>query len=63
MVASGGTSAPIVAAQDPQADERARSAARTQLPQTASLLPTAALFGLLTILAGVAVSLWRRPEV
>ena len=63
VVASGNTSAPIVAAQDPQADERARNAARTQLPQTASLLPTAALFGLLTILAGVAVSLWRRPEV
>jgi hypothetical protein len=56
------TSAPVAIAQDSQADERARSVARTELPQTASLVPTAALFGLLAILAGVAVSLWRRPE-
>jgi hypothetical protein len=62
VVASGGTSAPSAVAPAPQADERARSAARTALPQTASLVPTAALFGLLAILAGVGVSLWRRPE-
>jgi hypothetical protein len=63
VAAAGGTSAPSVVAQAPQADERARSTARTELPQTASLLPTAALFGLLAILAGVGVSLWRRPRV
>jgi hypothetical protein len=61
-VAAAGTSTPTTAPQDPQADERARSATRTQLPQTASLVPTAALSGLLAILAGAAVSLWRRPE-
>lgn len=62
VVAAGDTSARIAAAQDPKADERARAAGRTQLPQTASLLPTAALFGLLAILVGVAVSPRRRPE-
>lgn len=62
VAAAGDTRAPIAAAQDPQADERARSVGRTQLPQTASLLPTMALFGLLAILVGVALVPRRRPE-
>lgn len=62
VVAAGGSSAPSSVTQAPQADERARISARTELPQTASLVPAAALFGLLAILAGVGLSLWRRPE-
>lgn len=59
-VAPAGTSAPVAAAQDPQADERARGAVRTQLPQTASWTPSLVLVGALTMLAGVALALRRR---
>ncbi len=47
-----------VAAQDPQADERAR--ARTRLPQTASLTPSLIVGGAVTLLAGLALALRRR---
>ena len=46
----------VTPAQDPRADERARTTTRTALPQTASELPTIALLGLLAILAGLALS-------
>jgi len=49
MVTGGGT---VTAAQDPRADELARTTARTALPQTASSLPTVALFGALAMLSG-----------
>jgi len=55
-VAPAGTSAPVAAAQDPQADERARSSARTQLPETASWTPSLLLAGGLTILAGLVLA-------
>ena len=61
VVTDGGSSATSAVAQAPQADESARTSARTELPQTASLVPTAALFGVLSLLAGVSLSLWRRP--
>lgn len=51
-------SATAAAAQDPRADERARSTARTQLPQTASSMPYVLLFGLLVLCAGVATWFW-----
>jgi len=60
MVTGGGT---VTAAQDPRADERARTTTRTALPQTASSLPTAALFGALAMLAGLALSLRQRARV
>ena len=50
--------ATATAAPDPRADERARSTARTQLPQTASSMPFVLLFGLLTLCAGVAIWFW-----
>ena len=55
-VASGGSAT----AQDTRADERARSTARTALPQTASALPTVALFGALAMLVGIGLSFRRR---
>jgi LPXTG-motif cell wall-anchored protein len=58
-VASAGSSAPV-AAQDPQADERARVSARTELPRTASWTPSLVLFGAVTMLAGIALALRRR---
>jgi len=58
-VASGGSSA---AAQDTRADERTRSTTRTQLPQTASSMPTLLLFGALAMCAGLGLMLWRRPQ-
>jgi LPXTG-motif cell wall-anchored protein len=60
MVTGGGT---VTAAQDPRADERARNTARTALPQTASSLPTVALFGALAMLSGLALSLRQRARV
>jgi len=59
-VAPAGSSAPFAAAQDPQADERARRSTRTQLPQTASGTPSLVLVGALTMLAGVVLALRRR---
>jgi len=57
-VATGGGS--VTAARDPRADERARTTTRTALPQTATALPTVALFGAVAMLAGVALSLRQR---
>jgi LPXTG-motif cell wall-anchored protein len=53
----------VTAAQDPRADERARATTRTALPQTASSLPTVALFGALAILAGLGLALRSRTRV
>ena len=50
-----GTATP---ATDTRADERARSTARTQLPQTASSMPFVLLFGALTLCAGIGVWFW-----
>jgi len=60
-VAAGGT-APTTA-QDPRADERARSTTRTALPQTASSLPTVLLFGALAMLAGLGLAYRQRSRV
>ena len=60
VVTGGGSVTP---AQDPRADERARTTARTALPQTASSLPTVAFFGAMAMLAGLALSLRRRSRV
>ena len=60
-VVTGGGS--VTAAQDPRADERARTTARTALPQTASSLPTVALLGALAMLSGLALSLRQRSRV
>jgi LPXTG-motif cell wall-anchored protein len=60
-VVTGGGS--VTAAQDPRADERARTTARTALPRTASSWPTVALFGALAMLAGLSLSLRRRSRV
>jgi LPXTG-motif cell wall-anchored protein len=59
VVTGGGT---VTAAQDPRADERARTT-RTALPQTASSLPTVALFGALAMSTGLALSLRQRSRV
>jgi len=48
--------------QEARADVRAPTAARTRLPQTASMMPTVALFGTAALIAGVALMLWRRPQ-
>ena len=58
-VASDGTNAPAAAAQDPQADERARRLARTQLPQTAGWTPTLMIGGVVALLAGLALAVRR----
>ena len=60
-VVTGGGS--VTAPQDPRADERVRTTARTALPQTASSLPTVALFGALAMLSGLALSLRQRSRV
>ncbi len=49
-------------ARDVRADERARTAARTQLPRTASSTPAVLLFGMLTLAFGLSVSLWSRAR-
>jgi hypothetical protein len=59
-VAPGG--APATTAPDTRADERARSTARTQLPQTASSMPLAMLLAALTMCAGVGLWLSKRPS-
>lgn len=51
----GGATA--TAAPDTRADERARSTARTELPQTASSMPWVLVFGALAMSAGI-VGLW-----
>ena len=61
--AQQGEVAPTPVAQEARADVNARpAAARTQLPQTASMMPTAVLFGASALFAGVALMFWRRPQ-
>jgi hypothetical protein len=62
-VASGGSSAIGSAAQGTRSDESARAATRTRLPQTASSMPTALLFGALALCAGLGLSLRPRPRL
>lgn len=57
-VAQASGSATAAAAPDPRADERARSTARTQLPQTASSLTYILLFGALMLCAGIGFWYW-----
>jgi hypothetical protein len=63
VAAAGGSSSIGSAAQGTRADESARSSARTRLPQTASSMPTALLFGALAMCAGLGLSLWPRPRI
>jgi LPXTG-motif cell wall-anchored protein len=48
--------------QQARADDGARSAQRTTLPQTASARPIVTVFGSAALIAGVALLLWRRPQ-
>jgi len=48
--------------QEARADVSAPIAARTRLPQTASMMPTAVLFGTAAAIAGVLLMLWRPPQ-
>ena len=57
-VAQASGSATAAAAPDPRADERARSTAREQLPQTASSLTYILLFGALMLCAGIGFWYW-----
>ena len=57
-VAQAQGSATAAAAPDPRADERARSTARTQLPQTASSLTYVLLYGALMLCVGIGVWYW-----
>ena len=59
-VAPGGATA--TAAPDTRADERARSTARTRLPQTASSMPYLFLVGVLAMGAGIGLWLFSRPS-
>jgi hypothetical protein len=59
-VVTGGGSA--TAAQDPRADERARTTTRTALPQTASSWPTVVLFGASVTLLGLGLALRSRAK-
>jgi len=45
-----------------RADGSAPAAGRTRSPQTASMMPTVALFGTAALIAGVLLMLWRRPQ-
>ena len=54
--------ATATAAPDPRADERARSTARTQLPQTATSMPLVMLLAALAICAGLGLWLSARPS-
>lgn len=56
---AGGAAAP---AQDTRADERARSTARSELPQTAGAIPGMMLFGALSLAAGLGLSRRRTRE-
>jgi len=60
VVVGGGNVTP---AQDPRADERARAATRTALPQTASLWPTVMLFGAVAMLVGLFLSFRQRTRL
>jgi len=52
----------VASAQDTRADERARTTARTELPQTASAIPGLMLFGALSLAAGLGLSRRRTRE-
>jgi hypothetical protein len=54
--------ATATAASDPRADERARSTARTQLPQTATSMPLVMLLAALAMCAGLGLWLSARPS-
>ena len=56
---AGGAAAP---AQDTRADERARSTARAELPQTAGAIPGLMLFGAMSLAAGLGLSRRRTRE-
>jgi LPXTG-motif cell wall-anchored protein len=63
--AQQGEVAPVEATpvtQQARADVSAPTAARTRLPQTASMMPTVALFGTAALIAGALLMLWRRPQ-
>jgi hypothetical protein len=60
-VSAQGASSASAAAQDPRADERTQ-ARRTELPRTASPVPSVLLFGGLTMALGIGLSLWRRAR-
>ena len=59
-VATGGATA--TAAPDTRADERARSTARTRLPQTAGSMPYVILFGVMAMCAGIGMWLFSPPS-
>lgn len=59
---AGGASS-TSAAQSPRADESARSTARRELPRTASAVPNALLFGLLSMCVGIGLLAWPRPRI
>jgi hypothetical protein len=55
-----GSASASAAPQDPRADERASSTARTELPRTASSTPQVLVFGALAMALGLGLSLWSR---
>jgi hypothetical protein len=57
-----GASSASAAAQDSRADERTRATARTQLPRTASSVPSVLLSGVLLMALGIGLSLWSRAR-
>jgi cobalamin biosynthesis Mg chelatase CobN len=60
--ADTGASSTSATAQDVRADERARSTARTELPRTASSVPTVFLLGMLALTLGFGLSLVPRTR-
>jgi hypothetical protein len=58
----GASSATSAAAQDVRADERARSTARTELPRTASSVPTVFVLAMIALTLGFGLSLWPRSR-
>jgi len=60
--AQQGEVAPTPVIQEARADVSAPTAARTQLPRTASMTPTVVMFGTAALIAGVLLMLWRRPQ-
>jgi hypothetical protein len=52
----------VTAAPDPRADERARSTARTRLPQTAGSMPYVILFGVMAMCAGIGMWFFSPPS-
>ena len=60
--AGPGRGGATASAQDTRADERARTTARTELPQTAGAIPGLMLFGALSLAAGLGLSRRRTRE-